>query len=121
MDTERVFDKDTIKGSSCKVPQQNNFTDCGLYVLQYVEQFFNVSVLYVNFYNVYDIFLKKYQDPIKDYYIPIKGITKWFEEITVTKKREDICNLLKELMTEAGTNTKILPDIVLPTLNGMYS
>ncbi|XP_066255314.1 uncharacterized protein [Euwallacea similis] len=98
MDSERVFDKDTIKGACCKVPQQNNFTDCGLYVLQYVEQFF--------------------KDPITDYNIPIKGIVDWFEEITVTKKREDICNLLKRLMTEAGTDIKCLPDIALPTLDG---
>ncbi|CAG9769103.1 unnamed protein product [Ceutorhynchus assimilis] len=98
METERVYNKDVIKGSCCKVPQQTNFTDCGLYVLQYVEQFF--------------------KDPITDYNTPIKGIKDWFEEIVVTKKREDICNLIKDLMVENGTDTKILPEIALPTLNG---
>lgn len=40
---EQTFSKDTIKGACPKVPQQSNFTDCGLYVLQYVESFFKVS------------------------------------------------------------------------------
>lgn len=41
---ERIYNRDSIKGACPKVPQQNNFTDCGLYVLQYVEQFFIVSI-----------------------------------------------------------------------------
>jgi Ulp1 family protease len=41
---DREFNKDTIKGSTPKVPQQTNFTDCGLYVLQYVENFFQVML-----------------------------------------------------------------------------
>lgn len=40
---EQIFSKNTIKGACPKVPQQSNFTDCGLYVLQYVESFFKVS------------------------------------------------------------------------------
>ncbi|XP_030760766.1 uncharacterized protein LOC115885866 isoform X2 [Sitophilus oryzae] len=102
METERIYNRDVIKGASVKVPQQTNFTDCGLYLLQYVEQFF--------------------KDPIKNFYIPIKGVENWFEEIIVTKKREDICNLIKSLMEEDGISkvkiAKILPEIALPTLNG---
>jgi sentrin-specific protease 7 len=41
---DREFNKDTIKGSTPRVPQQTNFTDCGLYVLQYVENFFQVML-----------------------------------------------------------------------------
>ena len=41
---QRPFSKDTIKGCCVKVPQQNNFSDCGVYVLQYVESFFQVRV-----------------------------------------------------------------------------
>lgn len=46
---ERDFSKDVMKGASPKVPQQTNFTDCGLYLLQYVEAFFQVgqSILYL--------------------------------------------------------------------------
>ncbi|KAG5874832.1 hypothetical protein JTB14_009289 [Gonioctena quinquepunctata] len=95
---ERIYDKNIIKGANPKVPQQNNFTDCGLYVLQYVEQFF--------------------KDPIKDYHIPIKEIKNWFEEITVTKKREDLAILIKSLMREYGKDIRLLPDIAFPTING---
>lgn len=58
------------------------------------------------------------QDPIKDYHIPIKEIKDWFEEIVVTRKREEIANLIKSLMKEYGKDTKLLPDISFPTLNG---
>lgn len=40
---KRSFSKDVMKGSNPKVPQQNNFSDCGVYVLQYVESFFEVG------------------------------------------------------------------------------
>lgn len=42
---EKVYNKDVVKGACPKVPQQTNFTDCGLYLLQYVEQFFKVRKL----------------------------------------------------------------------------
>ncbi|CAB3221398.1 unnamed protein product [Arctia plantaginis] len=95
----KVFNKDNIKGSCPKIPQQNNFTDCGLYLLQYVEQFF--------------------KDPIKDYFLPIKQLANWFDEIVVTRKREEISNLLKTLMHKYNPDSHLtLPDIAFPTLNG---
>ncbi|KAL4706533.1 hypothetical protein ACJJTC_015731 [Scirpophaga incertulas] len=95
----KVFNKDNIKGSCPKIPQQNNFTDCGLYLLQYVEQFFKV--------------------PILDYSLPIKQLTNWFDEIVVTRKREEISNLLKSLMNRYNPDSHLaLPDITFPTLNG---
>lgn len=95
-----AFNKDNMPGHCVKVPQQNNFTDCGLYLLQYVEQFF--------------------KEPIRDYRVPIKQLANWFDTLTVTKKREDISNLLQKLMNERnGPNNKIiLPEIPFPTLNG---
>ncbi|XP_017863621.1 PREDICTED: sentrin-specific protease 6 isoform X3 [Drosophila arizonae] len=95
-----VFNKDNMPGHCVKVPQQNNFTDCGLYLLQYVEQFF--------------------KDPIKDYRLPIKQLTNWFDYLTVTKKREDIAQLIQQLMDEnnAHQTRLILPVIEFPTLNG---
>lgn len=47
---EKTFSKDTIKGACPKVPQQSNFTDCGLYVLQYVESFFKVRIYNIHTY-----------------------------------------------------------------------
>lgn len=41
--SKRSFSKDAMKGSNPKVPQQDNFSDCGVYVLQYVESFFEVG------------------------------------------------------------------------------
>ncbi|XP_045472822.1 uncharacterized protein LOC123679317 isoform X3 [Harmonia axyridis] len=95
---EKVFTKDVIKGACPKVPQQTNFTDCGLYLLQYVEHFL--------------------MDPIKDYYIPIKGLKNWFDEFTVTRKREDISILIKKLMIDNNKDIGMLPEIMFPTKNG---
>ncbi|XP_011189450.2 uncharacterized protein LOC105216578 isoform X1 [Zeugodacus cucurbitae] len=98
--TPHVFNKDNMPGHCVKVPQQNNFTDCGLYLLQYVEHFF--------------------KDPIRDYRLPIKQLSNWFDTLTVTRKREDISQLLQQLMNERnGPNHQvILPEIPLPTSNG---
>ncbi|KAG5307231.1 SENP7 protease, partial [Acromyrmex insinuator] len=95
---EKAFSKDTIKGACPKVPQQSNFTDCGLYVLQYVESFF--------------------KDPVKDYTLPIKTLKAWFEEIVVTRKREELSNLLIKLMNTKGDKTINLPTVNFPTQDG---
>ncbi|XP_011707812.1 PREDICTED: uncharacterized protein LOC105462704 isoform X2 [Wasmannia auropunctata] len=96
---EKTFSKDTIKGACPKVPQQSNFTDCGLYVLQYVESFF--------------------KDPITDYTLPIKTLKTWFEEIIVTRKREELSNLLIKLMNNTkGDKTINLPTVNFPTQDG---
>lgn len=54
---ERDFNKDSIRGALPKVPQQNNFTDCGIFMLQYAESFFEASFLLVYFalclFNIY--------------------------------------------------------------------
>ena len=39
---DRKFTAETMKGCNPKCPQQTNFSDCGIYVLQYVESFFKV-------------------------------------------------------------------------------
>lgn len=96
-----VFNKYNMPGHCVSVPQQDNFTDCGLYLLQYVEQFF--------------------KDPIRDYRMPIKQLVTWFETITVTRKREDITKLLRTLINEKNDTQKeiSLPTIPLPTQNGV--
>lgn len=128
MGTEKVFSKDTIKGASLKVPQQSNFTDCGLYVLQYVESFFKVKLsftLYV--YNNKLCFMKyltkvtqeyiSFQNPIKNYTLPIKTLKNWFEEIVVTRKREELSKLLINLMKNKEKNITI-PAVSFPTQDG---
>ncbi|XP_037723454.1 ubiquitin-like-specific protease 1C [Drosophila subpulchrella] len=95
-----IFNKDNMPGHRVEVPQQENLTDCGLYLLQYVEQFFT--------------------KPIKDYRLPITELVEWFDLLTVTKKREDIANLIQKLMDEGNPQKqrKILPVLEFPTLNG---
>lgn len=85
-------------GNIVKVPQQLNFTDCGLFLLQYVEQFF--------------------KEPIQDFRLPIKSLLNWFPQDIVTRKREDISNLIKQLMTLQGVNEVELPKLDFPTLDG---
>ncbi|XP_017010995.2 sentrin-specific protease 6 [Drosophila takahashii] len=96
-----VFNKDNMPGHRVEVPQQENLTDCGLYLLQYVEHFFT--------------------QPIRDYRLPIAELSNWFDLLTVTKKREDIANLIQRLMDEGNPQQqqrKVLPVIEFPTLNG---
>ena len=39
----RTFDKDNMRGANPRCPQQTNYSDCGVYLLQYVQSFFEVS------------------------------------------------------------------------------
>ncbi|XP_043659273.1 ubiquitin-like-specific protease 2 [Drosophila teissieri] len=97
-----IFTKDNMPAHRVEVPQQENLTDCGLYLLQYVEQFFTT--------------------PIRDYRLPIRKLRNWFDPLTVTKKREDIAKLIQQLMDEGNQQqqqqSKMLPVIKFPTLNG---
>lgn len=55
-----------------------------------------------------------------DYALPIKQLANWFDEIIVTRKREEISNLLKLLMHRYNPDSHLtLPDITFPTLNGI--
>jgi sentrin-specific protease 7 len=95
----RQYTKDNMSGCLVKIPQQQNFTDCGLFLLQYVEHFF--------------------ADPIKDYRIPIKSLTNWFHPDIATKKREDIAILIKKLRQREGFEDSDVPDILFPTKDGV--
>ena len=80
----RVFTKENMPGGSPKVQQQPNFSDCGIYLLQYVESFF--------------------KDPIKDYTLPIKTLTQWFTNEEVENKRDNIATLIRELAATQNPN-----------------
>ena len=62
----RRFDTSLMPGSQPTVQQQPNFSDCGIYLLQYIESFF--------------------RDPIGDYNLPIKSIRNWFPKDEVEGK-----------------------------------
>ncbi|TNN39129.1 Sentrin-specific protease 6 [Liparis tanakae] len=71
--TQRSFGKDVMKGSSPRVPQQDNFSDCGVYVLQYVESFF--------------------ESPIPSFHLPL-NLSGWFPQPRMKTKREEIRELI---------------------------
>ena len=81
---ERIFSKDNMPGASPKVQQQPNFSDCGIYLLQYVESFF--------------------RDPIKDYTLPIKSVNEWFTKEEVESKRDTIATLIRDLAADQNPN-----------------
>ncbi|XP_076053442.1 uncharacterized protein LOC143032481 isoform X3 [Oratosquilla oratoria] len=90
--TEKVFNRDTMKGACPKVPQQMNYSDCGIFTLQFAESFF--------------------EQPIKDYSFPIRSLHNWFPQEVVSSKREAIAKLIRRLMNEHNPNHNIiLPEI----------
>ncbi|RVE58287.1 hypothetical protein OJAV_G00207750 [Oryzias javanicus] len=72
----RDFGPDQMKSSNCKVPLQDNSSDCGLYLLQYVE-----------------CFLK---DPVVHFDLPLQ-LQQWFPRQQVRRKRDEIRDLILNL------------------------
>uniref|UniRef100_A0A8C2T810 Sentrin-specific protease 6 n=1 Tax=Coturnix japonica TaxID=93934 RepID=A0A8C2T810_COTJA len=82
---KRSFSKDVVKGSNPKVPQQNNFSDCGVYILQYVESFF--------------------ENPILSFELPM-NLTDWFPRPRMKTKREEIRNIILKLQEQQNKDKK---------------
>uniref|UniRef100_A0A8D2DD01 Sentrin-specific protease 7 n=1 Tax=Sciurus vulgaris TaxID=55149 RepID=A0A8D2DD01_SCIVU len=74
--THREFSKTSMVDLCPKVPKQDNSSDCGVYLLQYVESFF--------------------KDPIVNFELPIH-LEKWFPRHVIKTKREDIRELILKL------------------------
>ncbi|XP_040453568.1 sentrin-specific protease 6 isoform X2 [Falco naumanni] len=82
---KRSFSKDVMKGSNPKVPQQNNFSDCGVYILQYVESFF--------------------ENPIVSFELPM-NLTDWFPRPRMKTKREEIRKIILKLQEQQNKEKK---------------
>ncbi|XP_017314381.1 sentrin-specific protease 7b isoform X2 [Ictalurus punctatus] len=82
--TPRVFNNNSIKGSLCKVPLQDNSSDCGLYLLQYVESFL--------------------QNPVVHFDLPLR-LERWFPQQQVRRKRAELRELVLQLYQERGGGT----------------
>ncbi|NWU53016.1 SENP6 protease, partial [Dromas ardeola] len=82
---KRSFSKDVMKGSNPKVPQQNNFSDCGVYILQYVESFF--------------------ENPILSFELPM-NLTDWFPRPRMKTKREEIRKIILKLQEQQNKEKK---------------
>ncbi|XP_046886299.1 sentrin-specific protease 7b [Hypomesus transpacificus] len=74
--TPRDFTADNMKSSHCRVPLQDNSSDCGLYLLQYVESFL--------------------QNPVVHFDLPVR-LEHWFPRQRVWRKREEIRRLVMQL------------------------
>ncbi|XP_029705420.1 sentrin-specific protease 6 isoform X2 [Takifugu rubripes] len=83
--TERSFGKDVMKGSSPRVPQQDNFSDCGVYILQYVESFF--------------------ENPIPSFSLPI-NLSDWFLQQRMKTKRNEIKELILKIQQQQEMDRK---------------
>ncbi|XP_028013261.1 sentrin-specific protease 6 isoform X1 [Eptesicus fuscus] len=87
--SKRSFSKDVMKGSNPKVPQQNNFSDCGVYVLQYVESFF--------------------ENPIINFELPM-NLANWFSPPRMRTKRDEIRNIILKLQEDQSKEKKKYKD-----------
>ncbi|NXU78753.1 SENP7 protease, partial [Oreotrochilus melanogaster] len=74
--THRTFSKSTMVDLCPRVPKQDNSSDCGVYLLQYVESFF--------------------QNPIVNFEQPLHLET-WFPRQLIRSKREEIRDLILQL------------------------
>ncbi|XP_015240870.1 PREDICTED: sentrin-specific protease 7 isoform X1 [Cyprinodon variegatus] len=83
--SSREFGPDQLKSSHCIVPLQDNSSDCGLYLLQYVE-----------------CFLK---DPVVHFDLPLQ-LQKWFPRQVVRKKRDEIRDLILNLYRLQNLDSK---------------
>ncbi|XP_053170965.1 LOW QUALITY PROTEIN: sentrin-specific protease 7-like, partial [Scomber japonicus] len=74
--TPRLFTADSMRSSSCRVPQQDNSSDCGLYLLQYAESFL--------------------KNPVVHFELPPR-LDGWFPRQQVRRKREEIRRLIMKM------------------------
>ncbi|XP_061073793.1 sentrin-specific protease 6 [Conger conger] len=81
--THRSFGKEVMRGSSPRVPQQDNFSDCGVYVLQYVESFF--------------------ENPIPSFHLPM-NLMQWFPQQRMRGKREEVKELILLIQSQQQTD-----------------
>lgn len=93
--TEKKLASSLFKPIYAETPQQQNLTDCGLYLLQYVESFITVWTLSL-FYsstciviqdrNYCQEFINEKSQKLTER--RLKNLTNWFEEAVILKKRK---------------------------------
>lgn len=77
--TPRLFTPDSMKSCKCRVPLQDNSSDCGLYLLQFAQSFL--------------------QNPVVNFDLPVRLET-WFPRQQVRDKRQEIRTLVLRLHRE---------------------
>ncbi|KAL5038074.1 hypothetical protein RTP6_005425 [Batrachochytrium dendrobatidis] len=81
--------RDAIRGINARVPEQPNFCDCGVYVLEYVQRFFENSD------RMLDLILSKTHESREE-------TRKWFTIKDIQTKRIDISKIIGSLAEEYG-------------------
>nr|XP_043874992.1 LOW QUALITY PROTEIN: sentrin-specific protease 7 [Solea senegalensis] len=81
----REFGHDQMKSSHCQVPLQDNSSDCGLYLLQYVESFL--------------------KDPVVHFDLPLQ-LQRWFPRQQVRRKRDEIRDLVLYLYRQQNLDKR---------------
>ena len=76
-----------IQANHANVPQQPNNYDCGVYVIQYIETFFQDTKKYLHYILVVFIIMKGQKDQEED----------WFGESVIRNKRRVIKHLIEEI------------------------
>ncbi|XP_041115477.1 sentrin-specific protease 7b isoform X2 [Polyodon spathula] len=84
MGTPRSFTSDQMTGSNCRVPLQDNSSDCGIYLLQYVESFL--------------------QNPVVHFEFPVQ-LERWFPRQEVKRKRDGIRDLILHLYRQQKSSS----------------
>lgn len=82
--SSRDFSPDQMQSSHCKVPLQDNSSDCGLYLLQYVESFL--------------------KDPVVHFDLPLH-LQQWFPRQQVRRKRDEIRDLVIHINRDQNRNS----------------
>lgn len=112
-----------MRGFSPSVPQQNNSSDCGIYLLQYVESFFEVCgyygvlhcircnrprglYLFWIYRHLFVLFSSLFKSPLQSFKAPI-DLNKWFPQSRVAKKREEIRELILNIQNEQKMAEKV--------------
>jgi hypothetical protein len=88
-DGPREFTKDSCPGANVRCPQQTNFSDCGVYVLQYAESFF--------------------KSPVINFAFPFVSLLDWFPEELVLKKRDELRQLVLNLQHQLNPDLQYDP------------
>lgn len=80
-------------GYVLNIPQQPMFSDdCGIFLLEYVEQFF--------------------KNPIEVLHPPFKSFLDWFDvDHVVATKKKNISEIIKNIMVLQGRNQNLIPEI----------
>lgn len=99
-----------------EIPMQANYFDCGMFLLQNVEQFCLVSDFsrFINSIQIYDVFelLMSFQDYVSNRNYKLSLMKSWFDQSVTIEKRQKIAELIVFLSCKYNNrNTLQIPTL----------